>query len=142
MEIILNILKFERLRDLHSIGVIHNDIKLDNLLVGGNQDNRGVLHLIDFGLSQCYLNQDGSHIERKFTNSFSGNFIFASVNSFMGYTKSRKDDLESALYLVVFLLNSHYLPWKEICGDRNLSYEERMRKRLSNFMILAFSSLL
>ena len=60
----------------------------------------------------------------------------------MGYTKARKDDLESALYLVVFLLNQNYLPWKEICGDRTLSYEARLRKRLSNFMVLEFSSLL
>ena len=60
----------------------------------------------------------------------------------MGYTKSRKDDLESAIYLVVYLLNSHYLPWKDTCGDRNLSYEARLRKRVSNFMILEFSSLL
>ena len=48
-------MKFERLRDLHSIGVIHNDIKLENLLIGRDQESRGVLHMIDFGLSQPYL---------------------------------------------------------------------------------------
>jgi serine/threonine protein kinase len=110
------------LRDLHSIGVVHNDIKLDNLLIyNGSKTLADTLHLIDFGLSQLFEknNSDGTkeHIKKENLNAFSGNFIFASINSYLGYTKSRKDDLESALYLIIFLFNKNYLPWLDICKN-------------------------
>ncbi len=40
----------QRLRDLHSIGIIHNDIKPNNILI--NKENGELLYLIDFGLSK------------------------------------------------------------------------------------------
>lgn len=39
----------KRLRDLHSIGYIHNDIKLENLVIGINDPS--MIYLIDFGTS-------------------------------------------------------------------------------------------
>ena len=49
----------ERLRVLHKLGYVHNDVKLENMLVG-NQDPQ-TLYLIDFGLSTTFLEQDGTH---------------------------------------------------------------------------------
>lgn len=54
--IMIGIQLIERLRDLHSIGVIHNDIKPDNILI--DENTGGLLHLIDFGLSQYYFNEN------------------------------------------------------------------------------------
>ncbi|TNV85486.1 hypothetical protein FGO68_gene11074 [Halteria grandinella] len=51
--IMIAIQLYERLRDLHSIGIVHNDIKPDNLLVDAQQED--LIHLIDFGLSQYFL---------------------------------------------------------------------------------------
>ena len=41
--------------------------------------------------------------------------MFASSNSILLYNKSRQDDLESAFYLIIYLLNHNYLPWKDLC---------------------------
>jgi hypothetical protein len=55
--------------------------------------------------------------------------MFASLNSCKGFNKSRRDDIESVLYIIIYLLNKKYLPWlnirvspfeglKEILADR------------------------
>jgi serine/threonine protein kinase len=44
-----------RLKDLHSLGYVHNDIKLENILIGHKDPAK--IYLIDFGLSQPYVNQ-------------------------------------------------------------------------------------
>ena len=76
---------------MHEIGYVHNDLKLENILIGKKDPN--TIYLIDFGLACKYLNEDGSHTEKKFVNKFSGNFMFASLNSCRGNTKSRRDDI-------------------------------------------------
>lgn len=70
---------------------MHNDLKLENILIG-NKDPSNI-YLIDFGLTCSFLEKDGSHSTKKFLNKFSGNFMFASLNSCRGNTKSRRDDI-------------------------------------------------
>ena len=80
-----------RIKTLHEIGFIHNDLKLENILVGKNDPH--IIYLIDFGLACKYLEEDGTHVEKQFINKFSGNFMYASLNSCRGNTKSRRDDI-------------------------------------------------
>jgi len=47
---------------MHELGYVHNDIKLDNILVGFKDPS--LLYLIDFGLSTRFINEDGSHTEK------------------------------------------------------------------------------
>ena len=49
---------------MHSMGFIHNDLKLDNILVGHKEPQN--IYLIDFGLSCRYIEADGSHVEKKY----------------------------------------------------------------------------
>ena len=44
------------------MGYVHNDIKLENIVVG-NQDYHK-LFLIDFGLSRRFLDADGNHVKQ------------------------------------------------------------------------------
>ena len=81
----------QRLKTLHFLGFFHNDLKLENILTGAADSQ--TIYIIDFGLTCKYLNSDETHIEKKFLNKFSGNFMFASLNSCRGNTKSRRDDI-------------------------------------------------
>jgi serine/threonine protein kinase len=95
------------------LGYVHNDLKLENVLVGHSDSN--TIYLIDFGLCQRYLIEGTKeHIEKKYLGVFSGNMQFASINSCKGYTKSRRDDIESTLYVLFYFLNQNKLPWSSI----------------------------
>lgn len=96
---------------LHDLGYVHNDIKPENIVVG--YDDPEKLYLIDFGLVQKYLDANGRHIKKEYMSKFSGNFLFASLNSCRGYNKSRRDDMEAVFYLLIYLLNQCYLPWND-----------------------------
>lgn len=89
---------------LHSINLVHNDLKLENIVVGIRDPSQ--LFLIDFGLTQSLVNEQGKHIEKTYMKNFSGNFMFASLNSCRGFNKSRRDDIESIFYILIFLLNN------------------------------------
>ena len=104
--------QIDRLRYLHRINFVHNDLKLDNIVIGHKKPH--IIYLIDYGLSQNYLKDDRTHMAKKTLNKFTGNFIFASLNSCRGNTKSRRDDIESAMYILCFLINDQKLPWSNI----------------------------
>ncbi len=101
----------DRLETLHSLNLIHNDIKLENLVIGRSESSR--IYLIDYGLVETFLTEQGTHKLKCFMKKFSGNFLFASLNSCRGFNKSRRDDIESLFYLLIYLLNDSKLPWSD-----------------------------
>ena len=55
----------ERLQHLHSKGLVHRDIKPDNILMGAN-DQSHLVHLVDFGLVKKVVDiKTGKHIPPK-----------------------------------------------------------------------------
>ena len=116
---------------LHNLNYVHSDVKLENILVG-HQDSQ-TLYLIDFGLSTKFIEQDGTHQKRQQLGRFSGNFLFASLNSCRGYNKSRRDDIESAFYVLIYLLNNQRLPWSEfelLFADTDMDLQDFLEERL------------
>ena len=87
------------------MGYVHNDLKLENILIGHKDPDK--LYLIDFGLTQLFKDEEGQHQEKAYVRKFSGNFLFASLNSC-------RDDMESAMYIMIYMLNDNYLPWCDI----------------------------
>lgn len=103
----------ELLEKLHSIGYIHCDIKPDNIMIGDYSKNSRQMHklyLIDFGISQRYLNQNDEHLPFSSDEPFKGNVIFSSKNAFDQKSLSRRDDIISLMYFLVFCVNSN-LSW-------------------------------
>ena len=110
---------------------MHNDLKLDNVLIGLKDPK--VIYLIDFGISTKFLHDDGSHTEKKFYDRFAGNFMFSSLNGISKASLSRRDDLQSLIYMLLFLSNAGKLPWSDFAKKfkgRNMSFDDYLQERL------------
>lgn len=83
-------------------------MKLDNILIGDYQNKEDTMHkirLIDFGFASKYIDKNGNHIPLTETQVFRSNMIFASVNQFNFYEPSRRDDMMSLCYMLIFMFN-------------------------------------
>ncbi|CAD8202774.1 unnamed protein product [Paramecium pentaurelia] len=117
----LAIQMLSRIETLHSMRLIHRDIKPDNFVLGfGQQQN--IVHLIDFGLSKFYLNSKGEHIKQVRKKGLIGTARYASINAHNEFEQSRRDDLESIAYILVYLATGT-LPWMNLqIEQKDLKY--------------------
>mmetsp|Transcript_20390 Transcript_20390/g.19369 ORF Transcript_20390/g.19369 Transcript_20390/m.19369 type:complete len:109 (+) Transcript_20390:396-722(+) len=74
----LGIELIERLKVFHSIGYIHGDLKPQNILLSKNLRQDSNIYLIDFGVSQKYRLQNGSHIQIDLNEGYRGTIPFSS----------------------------------------------------------------
>jgi len=111
-----------RLEYIHSKDYIHKDIKPQNFVIGRKDPH--IIYIIDFGISKKYRSsRTGKHI--KFINNkvTIGSMNFLSINANIGYEQSRRDDLESLGYMLIFLANDN-LPWM---GFEDSNINKRMK---------------
>ena len=114
----------ERIEYIHSKYILHLDIKPENFLVG-NPDS-STIYIIDFGFSKKYRSsRTKKHIIYKINKYFSGTVAFLSLNATNGVEQSRRDDLESLAYSLIYLFNGT-LPWINIKAKTFLDYQVKM----------------
>ncbi|MBA0609897.1 hypothetical protein Godav_010825 [Gossypium davidsonii] len=86
------------LEKMHSKGYVHGDVKPENFLLGQpSTPQEKKLFLVDLGLGE-------------------GTVRYASAHAHLGRTASRRDDLESLAYTLIFLHRGR-LPWQGYQGD-------------------------
>ncbi|PON47425.1 Serine/threonine protein kinase [Trema orientale] len=107
------------LEKMHSRGYVHGDVKPENFLLGppGTPEEKK-LFLVDLGLATRWRDSStGQHVEYdQRPDVFRGTVRYASVHAHLGRTGSRRDDLESLAYTLIFLLRGR-LPWQGYQGE-------------------------
>ena len=106
------------LKSIHKKGLVHRDIKPDNFLLG-IESEKNKIFLIDFGLCKTYI-KDEKHIEMKETRGLIGSITYASINAHKKCELTRRDDLESLGYMLIYF-NLGNLPWREIDFSKNIN---------------------
>ncbi|XP_070147839.1 casein kinase I-like [Ovis canadensis] len=104
-----------RIEYVHRQNLIHRDIKPDNFLIGTGQQWKK-LFLIDFGLAKRYRDKKtGQHISYRSGKGFTGTPSYASLSAHLGTEQSRRDDMESLGYVLMYF-NRASLPWQGLKG--------------------------
>ena len=98
------------IQSIHEKGLIHRDIKPENFLFGLNNHNN--IYLIDFGFCKTFIQND-KHIEEKKISNLIGSRTYASINAHNYFELSRRDDLESVGYMLVYFYLGT-LSWQDI----------------------------
>ena len=100
--LLIGIQIINRIKVLHENQLLHRDIKPSNFLFGLEKDTTK-LYLVDFGFSKRYI-YNGNHIQEKKITKILGSPNFVSLNIHNHIEPSRRDDLESCIYIVLTML--------------------------------------
>ncbi len=96
------------LESMHLKGIIHRDIKLDNILV--DYETNKDIYLIDFGLAKSIYNKSNTHIKQETNKSIVGTPNYISLWIHKGSNASRRDDIISIAYILEEIFTG-YLEW-------------------------------
>ena len=121
----------ERIKHVHENNYVHRDIKPENFLVGKDNTSK-IIYILDFGLAKRYRDEHTHiHIPLKENRNLTGTARYASCNAHNGLEQSRRDDMESIAYVILYFFKGK-LPWQGLkCKDKNEKYAKIKEMKMS-----------
>ncbi|CAB3397795.1 unnamed protein product [Caenorhabditis bovis] len=101
------------IREIHSIGFLHRDVKPSNFAMGRTAQTMRNVYMLDFGLARQYLNAKGEIRSPRSAAGFRGTVRYAAVTAHKNKEMGRQDDLWSLFYMLTEFLQGQ-LPWRKI----------------------------
>ena len=129
--LMITIQMLERLKHVHDNHYIHRDIKPENFLIGKDTTAK-TIYLLDFGLAKRYRDEyTHIHIPLKENRNLTGTARYASCNAHNGLEQSRRDDMESIAYVILYFFRKK-LPWQGLkCKDKNEKHAKIKEMKMS-----------
>ncbi|PAV64962.1 hypothetical protein WR25_10568 [Diploscapter pachys] len=110
----------QAIRDLHSIGYLHRDVKGSNF--AWSPESRKVI-MLDLGFCRRYLDMDEngsiSHRPPRGKAFFTGTSFYCSIYVHKKSEQGRRDDLIAWLYMTVEFFKGK-LPWRSLSSDKDI----------------------
>ena len=127
--LMLGIQILQRIKTLHENNYIHRDIKPENFTIGLKK-NKNIIYMIDYGLTRKFCDSHKNHIPYKEHKHLTGTALYASIYTHKGIEQSRRDDLESLGYMLIYLCKGE-LPWINVKGkNKEIKYKKIMEKKI------------
>ena len=127
--LMLGIQILKRIKTLHDNNFIHRDIKPENFTIGLKKMNN-IIYMIDYGLTRKYCDSHKKHIPYKEGKSLTGTALYASIYTHKGIEQSRRDDLESLGYMMIYFCKGE-LPWMNVKANNKAGkYKKIMEKKI------------
>lgn len=111
---------------IHSQNYVHRNIKPNNFRMGLSRPKQ--VYIIDFGIAKEYKDEASVHIPCTESKTFIGTFRYSSINALLNTELSRRDDLESLGYVLIYFLAGK-LPWQGLKSKRH--YQKYVDKKIS-----------
>ena len=127
--LMLGIQILKRIQTLHENNFIHRDIKPENFTIGIKKMNN-TIYMIDYGLTRKYCDSHKNHIPYKEGKNLTGTALYASIYTHKGIEQSRRDDLESLGYMMIYFCKGE-LPWMDVKAKNKAGkYKKIMEKKI------------
>lgn len=106
----------------HLNGFVHRDLKPQNFVIEYCEKTYPKfpeIYLIDYGLAKSYVEPDRkTHAPFSQKKSLKGTVRYSSVNTHLGIDQSRRDDMQSLGYILLYMVLGK-LPWQNLMKDRD-----------------------
>jgi len=135
----------KNIRALHKSGYLHGDLKPSNVCCEFDIESmkksdsitekpkfirNSTVSIIDFGLCKKIKRKESQ--KPKEDDSYSGNLAYCSLNTCKGITKSRRDDIQSIVFIILWMCCKCNLPWNSAQYDAIGKRGQQTRKELYN----------
>lgn len=139
--LIIGIQLFERIRYIHHKGFVHRDLKPQNIMLGSPDDpeNASKIYIIDYGLAKKFIIHKfnmSTHLKYREDKNLTGTPRYCSINTQIGLEQSRRDDMESIMYILIYL-HTKKLPWMGCGKGKNRKDKNKLILRKKQTMSIA-----